>query len=478
MKRLTLLIIILALLISCQKNQDSQTKIEPKYAEPKFQRDLATIKKTDTLKAITVYSGTSYFLYRGQAMGFEYELLQQLAEYLDVELKIIIAHDLNELISMLNKGQGDIIAHGITITNQRKRYISFTDYLYLTNQVLVQRKPEGWRKMTLEKIQKEVASDPIHLIDDTVSVRLNSAYYHRIQNLEEEIGGEIHIDTVAGTVPTGKLIRKVIQGELEYTMADNNIAEINSSYYPSLHVQTDMSFSQRIAWGVRKNSPELLQAVNEWITKMKKKVDYYVIYNKYFKNKHSFRARIKSEFYSRNSNKISQYDPLIKQYSENINWDWRFVSSIIYQESQFNPKARSWARARGLMQIMPRTAKELKVTNLTDPQQNIRGGTQYLNKLWKRWKSIPDSVQRLKFTLASYNCGYYHVVDAQNLTKKYGENPQKWDNNVENYLLKLAYPKFYNDKVVNYGYARGIEPVTYVKQIFKRYEHYKKFIEL
>ena len=478
MKRFSVLLLLIAVFTGCQKSADTPDtgKLDPQIEEAQLERDLEQIKEDGVLKAITVYSGTSYFLYRGQPMGFEYELLERLAKYLDVELKIVVAHDINELITMLNRGDGDIVAHGLTITNERKEFISFTDYLYLTRQVLVQKKPEDWREKSRAKVQKELVTDPIELIGDTVSVRKHTSYFQRIQNLEEEIGGDIHVDTVSGTKSTNRIIREIVEGEHEYTVADNNIAEITSSYYPRLNTETEMSFSQRIAWAVRNNSPQLLEAVNDWLAGMKKDVDYYVIYNKYFKNQRSFRARTKSDFYSKNSGKISRYDEIIKENATKIGWDWRFVSSVVYQESRFRPNARSWASARGLMQLMPATARELGVIDVTNPRQNIRGGTKYLKTMYDRWESIPDSIQRIKFTLASYNCGYSHVVDAQNLAKKYGKNPKVWDDNVEKFVLKLSFPKYYNDEIVKYGYARGIEPVTYVRQIFQRYEHYRDLI--
>jgi membrane-bound lytic murein transglycosylase F len=149
---------------------------------------------------------------------------------------------------------------------------------------------------------------------------------------------------------------------------------------------------------------------------------------------------------------------------------------LIYQESRFKPKATSWAKAKGLMQIMPETAKELGVTDRRDPKQSIRGGTEYLKILWNRFDEILDSLQRMKFTMASYNCGINHVLDAQKLAEQYGKNKFIWDDNVDEMLLNLSYPKFFNDPVVKYGYVKGMEPYTYVEQIFERYEHYKKFI--
>jgi len=440
------------------------------------ERDLDDIQQEGVLRAITVYSETSYFLYRGQPMGFEYELLQRLADHLEVALEIIPAEDLDQLINMLNRGEGDLIAYGLTVTQPRQQYVDFSNYLYLTKQVLVQRKPDDWRRKKLHEIEKELVSDPIELIGDTVAVRLASSYYERLQNLEQEIGGDIVVDTLPGKLSTGRIIKKVVQEEIEYTVADDNIAEINSAYYPSLDVETPISFSQRSAWAVRKNAPQLRKALNAWIKDMRNKVDYYVIYDRYFENKRDFRARIESDFFSQAGGKISRYDTLVKRFADTLNWDWRFLSSLIYQESQFDPNARSWAKARGLMQLMPATARELGVRNRRDPLQNLRGGTAYLEELYERWEGIPDSVQRVKFTLASYNCGYHHVVDAQRLARENGANPQQWDDAVEEYLLKLSYPKYYNAAPVEYGYVRGIEPVTYVKQIFERYQHYRQLI--
>ncbi len=464
--------------LSCSPNEDLQIDVTDNVmvAEPLVQRDLQQVLDEGVLRAIMVYSSTSYFLYRGQPMGYEYELLQRLADHLNVKLEIVLAKDINELINMLNRGDGDILAHGMTVTQRRRRFVSFMDYLYLTRQVLVQRKPSNWRQMKLHEIEKELISDPIELIGQTVSVRRNTAYYSRLKNLQQEIGGKILVDTIPGECSTQKIIKMVVDGELNYTVADNNIAQINASYYPVLDVENPVSFSQRISWAVRKNSAELLDTLNYWVDKMKDDVNYYVIYNKYFKNTRSFQQRISSDFYSGNGGRVSRFDSIVKYHADRIDWDWRLLSSVIYQESRFNPVEESWAGARGLMQLMPATARELGVSDVTDPSQNIKAGSTYLNQMWNRWESIPDSSQRLKFTLASYNCGYSHVVDARRLAEKYDADPKLWDNNVEQYLLNLMYPENYNDEVVRYGYVMGEEPVNYVNQILERYEQYAQLL--
>jgi membrane-bound lytic murein transglycosylase F len=173
---------------------------------------------------------------------------------------------------------------------------------------------------------------------------------------------------------------------------------------------------------------------------------------------------------------ISPYDDLIQTHAENIDWDWRLVASLIYQESRFDPNNSSWANAKGLMQLMPETAEELGVKDRSDPVQSIKGGTKYLNQIWKSFENITDSIQRTKFTMASYNCGLYHVKDAQKLATDRGLDALVWDDNVEDMILALSHPKNYNDPIIKYGYVRGEEPYNYVNQIFERYAHYTQFI--
>jgi len=474
-----LLFIIPLLLISCQSTETKAPQSAPKRDTIKtitIERDLAQIKKDGVLKAITLYSSTSYFIYRGKPMGFDYELLTRLAKHLGLKLEIVIARDVDELINMLLHGDGDMIAYALTITENRRKLIDFSEYHAKTHQVLIQKKPDNWRKMKLHEIERSLKSDALDLIGDTVWVRKNSSYYERLINLMAEIGDTIHIKTLPGTMDTEDIIEMVSKGKIRYTIADYNIASILSNYYQDIDINIPVSLSQRMAWSIRKSSPRLLDAVNSWITGMKKTNDYYVIYNKYFKNGRSFKSINQSKYFSKKTGHISPYDKIIKKYSKQLGWDWRLISSVVYQESRFSINSRSWTGACGLMQLMPSTAKAMGIKNAKDPDQNINGGTKYLKQLFNQWSDIPDSIQRVKFTLASYNCGYNHVVDARKLTLKYNLNGDVWDNNVEVYLKDLSKPKYYNDKLVKFGYVRGIEPYNYVRQIFERYKLYRDVI--
>ncbi|MBK8290916.1 MAG: transglycosylase SLT domain-containing protein [Flammeovirgaceae bacterium] len=293
-------------------------------------------------------------------------------------------------------------------------------------------------------------------------------------NLSNEVGGVIKIVEDSALAETESLIRQVATGEIKYTVTDQTLAMVNSFYYPNLDINTVLSLPQQIAWAVRTNSPELLKTTNAWLKESKRSGVFKVIYNKYFNSSRLTEARITSEYSSMVSNRLSPFDEQIKAGAEQIGWDWRLIASVAYQESNFDPQVKSWAGAIGLMQVMPATGDFFKVTNLLDPNQNIKVGVKFLKYLDTRWaKTVPDPEERIKFVLASYNAGLSHVTDAQKLTQKYGKDPTVWSDNVEYFLSKKSDPKYFRDPVVVVGYCRCIEPVKYVKEVLQRYDEYK-----
>ncbi len=280
---------------------------------------------------------------------------------------------------------------------------------------------------------------------------------------------------MSGELSDEQIIKMVSEGEIKYSIIDNHKASIHKSYFPNIDADTPVSLSQRLAWAVRKTSPELLTIINQGLKSIKSKPDYNVIYEKYFENKRQFHKRLDSEYYTGTTGKFSKYDEIVKKYSHDLGWDWILVKSLIYQESRFNSTNESWAGASGLMQLMPSTAEELGVSDIADPEQNIKAGSAYLKRMYSYWEEVPDSIQRIKFAMASYNCGYSHIKDAQKLATKYGKDSLSWDDGVDYFVLNLSKPKYYNDPVVGFGYARGYEPYEYVKDIFERYKNYKTF---
>jgi len=438
--------------------------------------DLKEIQQRGYLNALVDNNSLSYFIYKGRPMGYEYELLNLLANELKVDLKIKIISGVEKAIEQLNSGEGDVLAFPLTITKERTQYVNFSQPLFNSYQVLVQRKPDNWRSLTQDQTEAKLIRSASDLIGKEVHVIKSSSFAERMKHLSEEIGGDIIIKEDSADAESESLIKRVVSGEIEYTVADHPIAVVNAAYYPNIDVGTILSLPQQIAWGIRKNSPQLLGAINSWLTKIKKEPTFMVIYNRYFKSPRTSLLRIQSDYSSIGGNKISPYDELIKKNSEKLGWDWRLLAAVIYQESKFRKDDESWAGARGLMQLMPETAKQFGATNPDDPRQSIRAGVNYLKYLDNYWsKTVKNQDERLKFVLASYNAGLSHVVDARELTGKYQKNPTEWTD-VEYYLLQKSDPKFYRDPVVMAGYCKCEEPVNYVKNVLERYEEYKLHI--
>lgn len=313
------------------------------------------------------------------------------------------------------------------------------------------------------------------LAKKTIYVQEGSSHVERLLTLAGEIGDTINIIEVP--YDSEKLIQHVANGEIDYMVCDENIALVNATYYPDIDASTPVSFPQSLAWGIRKdNSDTLLLELNRWITTYKKTLSYAFLHAKYFNNTRS-NIIVKSDFYALYTGKVSKYDDMIREYSARINWDWRLLASLIYQESRFKPDVRSLMGAYGLMQIMPETGKKYGIDSTASPKNNIKAGISYINWLHTIFDpKIADENERLRFILAAYNAGPGHVLDAMKLAEKNGMDPQKWNGNVAIWLKKKSEPQYYNDIVVKSGYFRGTESVAFVSQILDRYEHYKNII--
>lgn len=436
--------------------------------------DLDAIRERGYINALVDNNSVSYFIYKGEPMGYEYELLTLFAKHLGVDLKIKVTSGIDRAMDQLNRGEGDIIAFPLVITKERTKYVSFSRPHFNSYQVLVQRKPENWRRMTLDDINDTVIRNPADLIGKRVHVLVGSSFETRLKHLSEEIGGDIIIVPDTSSLESESLIRQVATGEIDYTVADHMMARVNASYYPNLDINTAISVSQQVAWATRQNAPQLLEAINQWLVGIKKEATFMVIYNRYFKSPRTSLVRMRSEYSSMGGNMLSPFDSLIRQGADSLGWDWRLLASLIYQESRFLPKGESWAGAKGLMQLMPRTAREFGAFDLEDPRQSIAAGVGFLKFLQNYWaKKIPDKNERLKFILASYNVGLSHVVDARRLAEKYGRDPQIWFDHVEYYLSQKSEPEFYRDPIVTAGYCKCEEPIHYVRDILARYEEYK-----
>lgn len=454
------------LVFSCKRISNSTSRMQNNSK-------LKQIVESGVLRVVTDFNSTSYFIYRGQPMGFQYEMLQELADHLDVKLEVSVNNSLEEKFEMLERGDVDLIAVNLTVTNERRKMMDFTVPFAQTRQVLVQRKvsdsddSDNDSKNSMVFTQLDLARKPVY-------VQSNSSYAKRLKNLSDEIGDTIFIHEIDQGVE--KLIELVAEGEIDYTVADENVARVNSTYFDNIDFSVPVSFPQNMAWAVAKGTDDLRFAVNSWMEKFRDTRKYAVLYNKYFMNKRSAEI-VESDYFANSSGKISPYDDIIKEYSKDIGWDWRLVASMMYQESRFNPEAVSWAGAYGLMQLMPNTGARFGIVPTSPEKKQIRAGIMFIQWLNEQLSDIKDEEERRKFILASYNVGLGHVLDARALAAKHGKDPNIWDDNVDKYLLSKSEPKYFTDSVVKYGYCRGIETYRYVANIVDRYEHYKNLVE-
>ena len=438
--------------------------------------DLNEIIERGVLRAATDYNSTNYFIYRGEPMGFHLELLKHFANHLGVALEVSVSNDLQDNMDCILADDGcDLIAQNLTVTNSRRRLLSFTEPHSQTRQVLVQRKPDQWFNLRSSEIEDFLVRNQLDLGGKTVHVQRNSAFVSRLHHLMDEIGDTIYI--VERDEEIEELIDLVASGTIDYTVSDENLARLNQMYYANIDTRTPLSFPQNLSWAVRPGADELLEEVNQWLREFKTTRQYTAIYNKYYNNPRSVFIA-KSELHSLGGGRISHYDDYFKRYADIIGWDWRLIASLSYQESRFNHEAVSWAGAFGLMQLMPGTAEFLNVAEDASVQEHIAAGVRYLRWLDQRlYDEIPNEEQRVKFVLAAYNVGIGHVLDARRLAEKYGRDPNVWKENVDYFVLNKSNPKYYLDPVVRYGYARGSEPYHYVAEIMERYRHYRNAFE-
>lgn len=440
-----------------------------RYQERKKLIDLPQMHAQGELRALTLSSPASYFIYRDREMGYEYELCSMLASDLGMHLKMIVAPNAATMLKMLERGEGDMIAYNMPITVENKRKFMYCGREFLTHQVLVQQK-----KQAVDMVRSVTG-----LIDKTVVVHQGSRYLSRLESLNEELGGGIKIRAIPHDSLTEEdLIGLVAAGKIDYTVANNNVAQFNSTFYGNLNTSLSVSFSQRSSWMVRKSAPKLGEAINRWFKENRFSDKYQEVTERYFSSGKSSMNQVTSVAFLGKNGRLSAFDPLFKKYAAEIGWDWRLLASIAYQESNFNASAVNWTGASGLMQIMPKTARAVGISrdSLFVPEQNVLAAVRLLSIYEDNFNVISNDEQRIKMTLAAYNCGLGHVTDARALTRKHGRNPFKWEDNVRTFILLKSQPKYYEDRVCKSGYLRGTETVSFVSEVWKRYVRYKELV--
>lgn len=465
---------------ACGDGERARPRSEP------VARDWADIGRRDTLVLLATYNSTSYFLYRGQPMGLEYETVRKFASDHGLEMRTVLVRDRAELFERLRAGEGDVVAGRVVPTRDRGERVAFTRPLYRTAAAIVQQGaplaeaglPPGVDSMIRARQPVRVRARSIATTDQLrgqrVHVAEGSASQARLVELSDRLTGDVHV--VAVEAPTGEeaLIRRVARGEIALSAAPEDLARLTEARFENLEVRPVVGDSFPVVLAVRDNAPQLRARLDAWLAENEDEVG--ELYEKYFVDRRGYRERVESEYLTSETGRLSPYDGLFREAAGRLGWDWRLLASQAYQESKFDPRAKSWAGAQGLLQLMPATARDNGVRDPFDPRQNVAGSVRFTRYLQEYWAdSIPDPEQRLRFVLASYNTGTGHVEDARRLAAKNGGRDTVWTD-VAYWLLQKSKRPVYTDPVVRHGFSRGLEPVTYVSVVLDRFAHYREFV--
>jgi Predicted soluble lytic transglycosylase fused to an ABC-type amino acid-binding protein len=409
---------------------------------------IAAIQHRGKLVAVIENSGLSFFVDKGQPMGYQYEMLSALARTIGVPLELLPVDNASEGYQLLKDGKCDILAMNLVPNKTLIRKFSFTI-------------PHS--ELMLASVSKS----------DTVS---NMTVYltgelAQLSGLKATVGSKSEL--VKTTEHSADdLLEQVSVGAIDQVIVSYAQARIGELRYPSLKVTPIPTLHEDACWAVNRDSRVLLEEINSWLLLYLKSYSYKQMALKYLQDDGVYN-RYADALLNRGDNAFSKFDKEIKHFSDKLGWDWRLLASVIFQESRFKPNVTSQAGAYGLMQIMPITAQHFGAVDIVSPKNNIRVGVMLLSKLEQHFED--DGIaehERIKFVLGAYNAGLGHIEDARRLTDKYHRNPDSW-RDVEYFLKKKSDPKYYRDPLVKYGRFTGVETSNFVAEVLERYGHYR-----
>ena len=420
--------------------------------------DLPEIRRRGVLRVVTRNNAATFFVWRGEQVGFEYELLREFAERHDLHVEVVIALQHASLFGMLKRGAGDIAAASLPIdVTPRVPGVAMTRPFNYVYDYLVARHDD------------DSILDIEDLAGRAVTVRPSSAHWHTLEQLRDA-GLKLDIDPAREDAETETLIAAVGEGRLDLTVAASHVLDIELGYRTDVRKAFTLRGPVALGWAVRSENSELLAALNDFLDKEYRGLFFNVVYQKYFENPVRMQRNREHRVDHEHADGLSPYDALVQREAATHGFDWPLIVAQMYQESRFNRKAKSPAGAIGLMQLLPRTAREFGVKNLRDPEQSIRAGVEYLAWLHSRFDSELTVKDRIWFALAAYNAGFGHVSDARQLARLRGLDPNRWFDNAEEAMRLLSKRAFYRN--TTYGFVRGYEVVKYVREIRERYRTY------
>ena len=431
--RVLLLINLSVLITACAKNDQAQS-----------------VQEIGTLKVITRNGPTTYFEDRHGPTGFEYELARLFAEHLNVDLEISVAHSLEDIFASLENDKAHLAAAGLTITEERLKRLNFSPaYLDIQQYVLYR----------ADHIRPRSAED---LIGKKITIMANSSHDEILRSAQRE-HPELKWRS-ATDVETIDLLELLADGEIDYTILDSNEYIANRGFYPRLKIGFEIGESNQLAWAIpgSNKTPELDRQLKEFFDIIKNDGRLRQLEERFYAHSEQVDSIGSLTFSQAVERRLPKYQELIQQIAKEYNIDWRLLAAVSYQESYWNPKARSPTGVRGIMMLTLPTAKEMGIKNRLDAEQSFRGGARYYNKIHRRLPERVKEPDRSWFALAAYNVGMGHLEDARIITQQRGGDPDKWAD-VKDSLPLLRKRSWYRN--TKYGYARGDEPVGYVHNI-------------
>jgi membrane-bound lytic murein transglycosylase F len=402
----------------------------------------------DMVRVLLLFRASDYLVYKGTPIGFQYDMLKELEKELVRNVDIKVETKADKIISELYGGKYDIVimdftAHGF-IMPFLERSIPHS-YSY---PVLVTGKKEDTGEVKPISVSYDFFANLFFAPDSP---------YSRYPVQRDDIHS------------TEELFEKVDNGEISYLICDYNEAITLIPFYSNVQIldKAGPQFERR--WLLNKKNVQLNEDINHWLLDFKKTARYRYFIQKYFSPESPFVSTLHEK---KHNTDISKYDAIIKKYAQQFGFDWRFVASIICQETKFISGLSGKGGSHGLMQLMPATMDYYGISEEDGEEANIRAGVQHLNSLRKSFTEITDEEEKLYFVAAAYNAGRGHIFDAQRLCAKNKEDFKKWEN-VSKYLKLKSNREIIADSAVKSGYFPGSHTVKYVHQVMERYFVYK-----
>jgi len=411
---------------------------------------MTRVQSLGVLRIATFNSPTTYYVGATGPTGFEYDLTRSFAHDLGLEVEILVAESPAEVLDLVMSGRAHLGA-GISVTPASEKMVRFTPPLRSTALQLVYRSGRPKPKTLYE------LDGPLAIPTDSAAAQtlreLTRVNPRLVWQETEDYGAE-------------ELLYRVANGDAEYTICPSDLVAINQRYYPQLRVAFTLTEFQNVAWAFAPGDDSLSSRADHFLEGLDPRL-LAQLRDRYFGHVSRVGSYGALALATHAQTRLPRYRKAFEDAARRYGLDWRLLASVGYQESLWDPAAISPTGVRGLMQITTDTAEFLNISDRLDPAQSITGAARYLQQIHGK---LPPEIQepdRTWMTLAAYNVGYGHLLDARDITALQGGDPNRWVE-VRNNLPLLTQAKWH--RKTRYGYARGHEAVTYVGNIRSYYD--------